>query len=98
MRILPILAVGLLSCSAYADSIAYIVNKANGRIVITDQPCSDPSKGKIAYTGGDSETVFGCWFVDDLNVHIVWKDDNKLRSYPIENWTLVPKKTPGRGT
>ena len=82
--------------SASAESIAYLANKGGGRIVITDEACSN-QKGKIAYTTGNTDTILGCWFLDDLYVHIVWSDDGKLRSYPLENWTLMPKKTPGRG-
>jgi len=95
MRILALAMVAVMS-SASAESIAYLANKGGGRIVITDEACSN-QKGKIAYTTGDSNTILGCWFIDDLYVHIVWSDDGKLRSYPLENWTLMPKKTPGRG-
>ena len=95
MKILA-LAMMLAVSSALAESIAYIANKGGGRIVITDEACSN-QKGKIAYTTGNTDTILGCWFIDDLYVHIVWSDDGKLRSYPLENWTLMPKKTPGRG-
>jgi hypothetical protein len=95
MKILALAMVAVMS-SASAESIAYLANKGGGRIVITDEACSN-QKGKIAYTTGDSNTILGCWFIDDLYVHIVWADDGKLRSYPLENWTLMPKKTPGRG-
>jgi hypothetical protein len=95
MRILALAMMAVMS-SASAESIAYLANKGGGRIVITDEACSN-QKGKIAYTTGDSNTILGCWFIDDLYVHIVWADDGKLRSYPLENWILMPKKTPGRG-
>ena len=95
MRILALAMVAVMS-AASAESIAYLANKGGGRIVITDEACSN-QKGKIAYTTGDSNTILGCWFIDDLYVHIVWADDGKLRSYPLENWILMPKKTPGRG-
>jgi len=95
MKILALAMVAVMS-SASAESIAYLANKGGGRIVITDEACSN-QKGKIAYTTGDSNTILGCWFIDDLYVHIVWADDGKLRSYPLENWILMPKKTPGRG-
>ena len=95
MRILALAMVAVMS-SASAESIAYLANKGGGRIVITDEACSN-QKGKIAYTTGDSNTILGCWFIDDLYVHIVWADDGKMRSYPLENWILMPKKTPGRG-
>ena len=95
MRILALAMVAVMS-AASAESIAYLANKGGGRIVITDEVCSN-QKGKIAYTTGDSNTILGCWFIDDLYVHIVWADDGKMRSYPLENWILMPKKTPGRG-
>jgi hypothetical protein len=95
MRILALAMVAVMS-AASAESIAYLANKGGGRIVITDEACTN-QKGKIAYTTGDSNTILGCWFIDDLYVHIVWADDGKMRSYPLENWILMPKKTPGRG-
>ncbi len=97
MRILALALVAAVS-SVSAESIAYLTNKGGGRIVITDEACSNPQKGKIAYTTGNTDTILGCWFIDDLYVHIVWADDGKLRSYPLENWTLMPKRTPGKST
>ena len=90
MKLRKILPVLLLWCSvAHADIIATLKNRAGGVIVLTDVP-TDRCKnyaGTAYATGSDSKTSWGCWFSDDLMVHIRWTDGDTT-AYPIENFTV----------
>ena len=61
---------------AQAETIATLKNKAGGYIYITNV-VMDRCKGfsGTAYTTTDNnQTTFGCWFADDIMVHIRWPD------------------------
>ena len=74
-----------------AEALFETRNKGGGKIVLTDETCSD-GKHKLAYaTHPDIETTMGCWSADNSNVHIKW-DDGQLRSYDYEGWRDLRKK------
>lgn len=74
---------------AHAETIATLRNKAGGLIVLTDvqtDRCRD-FVGAVYSTMENNQTSWGCWFTDDLMVHIRWSDGD-TRAYPIENFTI----------
>jgi hypothetical protein len=78
-----------LCCSAHADTIATLKNRAGGQIVLTDVETTQ-CKGFVgaAYSTGDNnQTTWGCWFSDDLMVHIRWYDGD-TRAYPLVNFVV----------
>jgi hypothetical protein len=81
----------LMLCAgmAHADIIATLRNKAGGLIVLTDvsiDRCKNYA-GTAYATGSDSKTTWGCWFSDDLMVHVRWTDGDTT-AYPLENFTV----------
>lgn len=79
----------LVNLPARAGTIATLPNKAGGEIVLTDIKCKSMS-GMVAYgTHPSGATQFGCWFVDDIFVHITWSN-GETRSYSLKNsgWIL----------
>lgn len=92
--------VSLLLClSAHAvnaDTFATLPNQAGGKIVITDERCfmygKHYEKFNRAYNYGSSgNTSEGCWTFEGETVLVVWENDDKVRRYPAENFTLAPK-------
>lgn len=85
MTIKSIIAIVTLAISIAASAqVATLQNKAGGSIVLTSKASSEcePSQ-RIAYsTNPDGGTVFGCWFNDEVMVHIDWRG-GEFRSYPI---------------
>lgn len=83
----------LATCTmAHGSPIMYLPNNADGKIVLTDEPCvRGNGKGLLAYTTGHNmPTQLGCWTNDDLAVHIMWEGTD-LRSYDYQNWVVVKK-------
>ena len=73
---------------ANADIIATLKNKAGGLIILTDVK-TDKCKNGVAYSYGSSNTTYwGCWFTDELMVHVRWTD-GETTAYPIENFTIT---------
>ena len=88
-----LLIIALLCGSAYADTVATLRNKSGGLIVLTDVP-TDTCKGftAAAYaTTENNKTLWGCWFSDDLMVHVRW-DDGDTRAYPISAFDIDAQK------
>lgn len=92
--------------NAHAGSIATMPNQANGKVVLTDEPCKIDGKNYPAlrrvYNYGESgHTAEGCYALEDDTVVTVWKNADgsasKMR-YPVENFTLTKKATKGYGT
>lgn len=78
-----------LCVPAFADTMATLRNSAGGQIVLTDVETSQ-CKGFVgaAYTTADNnQTYWGCWFSDDLMVHIRWNDGD-TRAYPLRNFII----------
>lgn len=74
---------------AKADTVGWMPNNGGGKIVITDKDCQSDSRQFMAYTTSSSiSTQFGCWFSDDVMVHITWESTGSFKSYPLENWNI----------
>ena len=88
-----ILATALaISVSAQADVIATLENKAGGLIYLTDvatKGCSSNMKAVYA-TSKEGKSIWGCWFVDDVSVHIKW-DSGDSSAFPAGAFTLMKK-------
>ena len=91
MRLL--IALMLASGVAQAATFATMPNQANGKIVLTDEPCKFDGKtydglnraynfGSTGYTGE------GCWILEEESVAIIWVGSKDKMRYPIENFTL----------
>jgi hypothetical protein len=89
----------------FADAIATMPNEGGGKIVLTDETCKHNGKTypelNRAYnyttSGYGSE---GCFFVEDETVVVVWAlaSGAKRMRYPIENFTIIKKKSNRYGT
>ena len=77
-----LIAIALLCCNAaHADTAATMTNANNGITVFTDVPCN-AGKGFITYAQSPtSSTLYGCWWSDDIMVHVTYSDGD-VRSYP----------------
>lgn len=83
----------VVSFNANAEAIAYTKNVGGGKIVLTDLKCKN-NLGLIAYTSHpSSNTVYGCWFSDDVSIHVNW-GSNGTRSYDYVNWEFPEKSAP----
>jgi hypothetical protein len=90
-----VLWMGLYAYSAKtrAETIATLPNKAGGKIVITDEPCvingkSYKNLNRVYNYGSSGYSTEGCWTIEGETVVVVWEDDDKVRRYPIENFTM----------
>ena len=86
-KFLPVLA--LCFGLAQAETIATLKNKAGGYIILTDV-ATDRCRGFVgaAYaTMENNQTTWGCWFSDDMMVHIRWYDGD-TRAYPIDDFSV----------
>ena len=84
------LLIGLAMCGlAHADTIAMLKNQANGVIVLTDRKegCSKYPGAAYSVSGNSNNTWWGCWYSDDIMVHIDWNDGAKT-SYLVDNFTV----------
>ena len=84
MKSIVIACLACLSITVQADTVATLRNKGGGLIVLTDvqtEVCKDFA-GSVYSTNENSKTLWGCWFSDDLMVHVKWNDGD-IRSYPI---------------
>ena len=82
-----LLSLMLIAGIANADTAAYLANKGNGQIVLTDTVCANYPTMFVAYSSvPNSTTLWGCWYSDDINVHIRWNDGD-YRAYSLNaNW------------
>lgn len=83
------LLAGLTMMCAHSDTVATSKNKAGGYIVLTDV-VTERCKGFVgaAYTtGSKNDVVWGCWFTDDLMVHVLWSDGD-TRAYSLEGFVV----------
>lgn len=78
-----------LSAHASADTVAWLENQGGGKIILTDNTCpSDPAQFVAYGTSQSISTQFGCWFSDDMMVHITWTKSGNFKSYPLEIWNV----------
>jgi hypothetical protein len=85
-----------VSTAVKADTFATLPNQGGGKIVITDERCvvngRHYEKLNRAYFYTSSGTSGeGCWTTEGEVIVIVWESDDKVRRYPMENFTLAPK-------
>lgn len=89
MKKILVLLLLCLSAHVSADTVGWMPNNGGGKIVITDKDCQSDSRQFMAYTTSSSiSTQFGCWFSDDVMVHITWESTGSFKSYPLENWNI----------
>jgi hypothetical protein len=80
-----LVALAIIPVMAHAEALFETANKGGGKIVLTDEICSD-GKNRMAYaTHPEVETSMGCWAADRSNIHIKW-DGGQLRSYDYSGW------------
>lgn len=74
---------------ANADTVGWQENNSGGKIILTDKACNSDSRQFMAYASSTQiSTQFGCWFSDDVMVHITWEKTGNLKSYPLEDWNI----------
>jgi hypothetical protein len=87
----------LISSVANAYNLAWMPNKANGKIVLTNEPCKDNKSGKtystlnriFMYTS-EGYTMEGCFYITDDLVNAVWSNGQEMK-YEIMDFTLYEK-------
>jgi hypothetical protein len=88
-RIFVTALLAMCCVDAQAKAVAYIPNKAGGRITFTDQPCPmGLGSGAIVYTAtkGDPEPHMGCWTVNEYKpaqITVKWIDLESKVTYSI---------------
>lgn len=80
----------LLAATAHADTLATSTNSNGGLIVLSDVQCKDGSGMVIYSQSNKAPTLYGCWFSDDLMVHVRWNDGDN-RAYPLDMFKLYKK-------
>ena len=85
-----------------AEAIATMPNQAQGKIVLTNEPCKHKGKTYSALNraynySSEGYTSEGCFYVEDDSVVIIWDQGGSAskRRYPADNFTL--KKTTSSG-
>lgn len=78
---------------AHAETLGYIQNQNKGFIAITDLPdgCGRYPGAAYAISGNTNNTLWGCWYSDDMMIHIDWNDGVRT-SYFIADFTLNVEK------
>ena len=93
MKIKTILTAAIFAVtSAYAGNLATMKNQAGGLIYLTDAKTRDcKDNGRAVYaTSSSGGSTWGCWFLIDEMVHIVW-DTGGTSAFPAGAFTLVKK-------
>lgn len=89
-RKLIALSIMAFSMTANAEAIMWTNNTEGGKIVLTNERCSNKT-GSIAYIlSQTSDTTMGCWTNDSVAIHVLWSG-KYLRSYDYDGWTVVKK-------
>lgn len=84
-----LIALMLASSFAYADTAATTGNGNGGITVLTDIPCTQAGSFIVYAQNPKSSTFYGCWWSDDMMVHVTWQDGD-IRSYPLSIFTGNP--------
>ena len=73
----------------HAEVIATLRNRSGGHIVLTDVVTDNCSGyvGTVYSTSENNRISWGCWFVDQVMVHVRWLDGD-TRAYPIDAFTV----------
>ena len=104
-----LVSLGLLlsvSTAVKAETFATLPNQGGGKIVLTDERCVvngrhyEKLNRSYFYTSSGTSGE-GCWTTEGEVIVVVWENDDKVRRYPMENFTLGPKyknNSKGRST
>lgn len=88
-KMLALLLLCLSAAHVKADTVAWMDNNGGGKIVLTDKTCNTDARQYLAYASSNSiSTQFGCWFSDDIMVHITWERSGNFKSYPLDDWNI----------
>lgn len=81
---------------AQAGNLATLKNQAGGLIYLTDSKSKDCSPdGRTMYsTNSGGGSIWGCWYLIDEMVHIVWESGG-TSAFPAGAFTLVKKNKGG---
>jgi hypothetical protein len=93
-RMSLMLALLLVGVQAHAGAVFIAESKVGGKIVLTDDACSNGRQGKFAYLTDPVNNMGdnGCWLYDKdtHNALVLWSDETQVRTYPIEKFNLTP--------
>ena len=91
MKAKAIIAALLFAGAAQAEIIATMPNKANGMIYLTNNVTEKCKPMRVMFANDDvGKSIWGCWFIDDVVVHIKW-DDGTTSAFRAGSFTLVKK-------
>ena len=93
MKKLLVALMATVCFNADAATAAYYGNQAGGQIVLTDTQCTGQySTMYVAYSSMPGKpTLWGCWFSDQVNIHIRWSDGD-YRAYSLDApWKFFPE-------
>lgn len=87
----------LVSNLANAWNVAWMPNKAGGKIVLTDEACKDNKTGKsynalkrlFMYTS-EGYTMDGCFYISGDLINAVWTNGTEMK-YELIDFTLYEK-------
>jgi hypothetical protein len=84
-----ILVLLVLCGIVHAETIAVLRNEAGGVIVLTNlrENCGRYPGAVYSTSAESNRTLWGCWYSDDLMVHIDWNDGVKT-SYLLEKFNI----------
>ena len=86
-----LIALLMIPTMGKAEALFETSNRGGGKIVLTDEYCSDGER-RLAYaTHPNSDTQLGCWTADSSHIHVKWYD-SPLRSYDYTGWVDKRKK------
>jgi len=94
----------LTTTLASAETIATLINKAGGKIVLTDRPCvykgtAHPKLNFVYNYGTTGYSSEGCWGIQGDVVAVIWFDSEGTMRYPLSNFTINPNyKSNNRST
>ena len=105
-KLAMVLLLSFLSAHASAEAIATMPNQGQGKIVLTNETCKVDGKTYSSLSRAYNYTVEGygsegCYAVEDETVVVIWKksDGSSQRMrYPLDSFTLTPKKGRTYGT
>jgi hypothetical protein len=81
--------------TAIAMNVAWMPNKAGGKIVITNDTCKTGNKtynslNKIFMYTGEGYTMSGCFYISNNIINAIWDNGSEMK-YELEDFTLYEK-------
>lgn len=81
----------VLAIQADAEIIATMKNQAGGLIYLTNNVTDKCRPQRVMFANNsDGKSIWGCWFVDEVVVHVRWEDGG-TSAFPVDAFTLVKK-------